>query len=122
MANVMAIQESDLGWEKLKHLPGFGGADIPGVYGKFFGGENEALWFYIIKHDPGAVVERHTHEGNVIHYILDGSWYLGKKKHVCKPGWFHYEKKGLSYGPIEAGEDGVTFLAIYDHAPDFIPR
>jgi hypothetical protein len=122
VANVLAKHEHKMDWQKLKDLTGFGGADIAGVYGKYFGDKEEGPWFYIIKHDPGALVEKHTHNGNVIHYILEGNWYMGKNRIECIPGWFHYEKKGLSYGPIQAGENGVTFLTIYDAAPDFIPK
>src|SRR6476646_11460730 len=93
---VFFAQEQDLEWLALRDLPGFDGTDIPGVHGKLFGDPETGPWFYLIRHDPGTVVERHTHEGNVIHYLLDGEWKLGSR--ITKPGWFHYEQQGIHYG------------------------
>lgn len=117
---VLFARAEELEWLPLKDVPGFEGADIPGVYGKFFGDPSSGPWFYLIRHDPGTVVERHTHHGNVIHYLLEGEWTLGNQK--AGPGWFHYEQKGLSYGPITSGDEGSVFLTIYDHQPGFIPK
>ena len=114
---VIFAQEQDLPWVRLAELPGFGGTDIPGVSGKLFGDPETGPWFYLIRHDPGTVVARHAHDGNVIHYLVGGEWKLGSR--TVKPGWFHYEKKDIFYGPIVSGESGSTFFAIYDHAPGF---
>jgi hypothetical protein len=115
---VLFAREPELPWLPIREVPGFDDADIPGVHGKFFGDPDSGPWFYLIRHDPGAVVERHTHEGNVIHYLLEGEWKLGNQK--AGPGWFHYEKKGLRYGPIVSGPEGSLFLTVYDHRPGFI--
>lgn len=117
---VLFAREQELEWTPLKDVPGFEGTDIPGVYGKFFGDPESGPWFYLIRHDPGTVVGRHTHHGNVIHYLLEGEWAFGSQK--VGPGWFHYEQKGISYGPITSGDEGSLFLAIYDHRPGFVPK
>src|SRR5271155_4541171 len=104
LKKVFFAEEQDLKWIPLRNLPGFDGVDIPGVEGKLFGAPDAGPWFYVIRHDPGTVVERHTHSGNVIHYLLEGEWKMGNR--TIAPGWFHYEKQGLYYGPISSGPEG----------------
>ena len=116
---VAFAEESKLSWQLLKDTPGFGGVDIPGIQCKFFGKEGVGPWFYLVKHEPGVVVERHSHEGDVFHYILEGEWSIGNKK--FGPGFMQYEEVGLNYGPLRTGAQGSLFLAIYDRAPNFLP-
>lgn len=118
MPSVMFAQEQDLPWLDLKDTPGFGGVDIPGVECKFFGKENRGPWFYLVRHEPGVVVQKHTHGGDVFHYILEGEWQMGNK--TLGPGYMQYERQGLYYGPITSGDEGSLFLAVYDHEPKFI--
>jgi hypothetical protein len=120
LPRVFFAEEDKLPWLALKDIPGFGGVDIPGVYGKFFGKEGRGPWFYLARHDPGTVVNRHTHRGDVFHYILEGEWEMGGR--TMGPGTMHFEQKGLYYGPIVSGPKGSTFLAVYDHEPMFIER
>lgn len=115
---VVFAEEGDLDWLPLKETPGFGGVDIPGVECKFFGKEDQGPWFYLVRHEPNTVVQRHTHEGDVFHYVLEGEWQIGNRK--FGPGFMQYEQKGLFYGPITSGPEGSLFLAIYDHWPSFI--
>ena len=119
-AKIAFALESELPWLALKDTPGFGGVDIPGVYCKYFGHGNEGPWFYLVRHEPGVVVERHGHDGDVFHYILEGEWRIGKSTKRFGPGFMQFEQKGLFYGPL-ISENGSLFLAIYDHAPNFIP-
>ncbi len=119
-AKVAFAMESELPWLALKDTPGFGGADIPGVYCKYFGRGDQGPWFYLVKHDAGVVVERHSHDGDVFHYILEGEWRIGTSSKRFGPGFMQFEQKGLNYGPL-LSERGSLFLAIYDHAPNFIP-
>jgi len=114
---LVAMHADEMAWTPLKDTPGFM-IDIPGVTTKYFGEGEKGPWFYLVKHEPGTVVARHGHNGNVIHYILSGTWKLGH--HEKGAGWFHYEQKGLRYGPLISGEQGSLFLAIYDARPDFI--
>ena len=116
---VAFAEEGKLAWQPLKDTPGFGGADIPGIQCKFFGKEGVGPWFDLVKHEPGVFVERHSHEGDVFHYILEGEWRIGSR--TFGPGFMQYEQVGLNYGPIESGSQGSLFLAIYDRAPNFIP-
>ena len=118
MPAVVFAQEQDLPWRPLKDTPGFAGVDIPGVECKFFGKEGRGPWFYLVRHEPGVVVGRHTHKGDVFHYLLEGEWKMGNR--TFGPGYMQYEQKGLFYGPIESGREGSLFLAVYDHEPAFI--
>ncbi|HEY4281236.1 MAG TPA: hypothetical protein VGM91_23695 [Conexibacter sp.] len=117
---VVFATENDLEWLALKDTPGFDGHDIPGVFCKFFGKEEKGPWFYLVRHEPGVVVPRHSHDGDVFHYILEGEWRIGKSTKVFGPGFMQYEQKGLYYGPLISGDEGSLFLAIYDNAPLFI--
>lgn len=118
MPSVVFAQEQDLPWLPLKDTPGFGGVDIPGVECKFFGKEGRGPWFYLVRHEPGVVVQKHTHGGDVFHYILEGEWHMGGRS--LGPGYMQYERQGLYYGPITSGDEGSLFLAVYDHEPQFI--
>jgi hypothetical protein len=120
LPKVFFAQEQDLPWIDLKDTPGFGGLDIPGITCKFFGKPDEGPWFYLVRHEPGVVVQRHTHNGDVFHYILEGEWQLGNRK--VGSGFMQFEQKGLFYGPITSGPEGSLFLAVYDHEPLFIER
>jgi hypothetical protein len=115
---VAFAKESDLQWTDIKDTPGFGGVDIPGIQLKFFGKPGVGPWFYLTRHEPGVRVERHRHEGDVFHYILEGEWQIGANRFA--PGFMQYEQKGLYYGPIVSGPQGSLFLAIYDGEPNFI--
>jgi hypothetical protein len=116
---VAFAEEHKLQWQPLKDTPGFGGVDIPGIECKFFGKEDVGPWFYLVRHEPGVRVVRHSHEGDVFHYILEGEWQIGQRK--FGPGFMQYEQVGLKYGPIVSGSQGSLFLAIYDRAPNFLP-
>lgn len=118
MPKVFFAKEQELEWVPLNETPGFGGVDIPGVYCKFFGEAGRGPWFYLVRHDPGTVVGRHTHRGDVFHYLLEGEWTMGG--HKLGPGAMQFEQQGLFYGPIISGDEGSLFLAIYDHEPAFI--
>ena len=118
LEGVLAREANQMPWTALKDTPGFGGVDIAGVSCKYFGEGDQGPWAYLVKHAPGTRVERHTHHGNVIHYLIEGDWLIGGQRKG--PGWFHYEQKGLRYGPIVSGDAGSVFLAIYDNAPDFV--
>lgn len=115
---VVFAKEEQLPWLLLKDTPGFDATDIPGIECKFFGKPDEGPWFYLVKHAPGVVVPRHSHTGDVFHYLLEGDWRIGN--HRFGPGFMQYEQQGLFYGPIISGDEGSLFLAIYDNKPSFI--
>jgi len=119
---VAFAQEQDLDWLALKDTPGFGGADLPGVECKFFGKPDRGPWFYIVRHEPGTHIPRHKHAGDVFHYIMDGEWRWGSRdsSRVFATGFMQFEQEGLYYGPFWSGDQGSTFLAVYDAEPLFI--
>ena len=117
---VVFATEDNLEWLLLRDTPGFDGVDIPGVECKFFGKEEVGPWFYLVRHEPGVVVPRHSHDGDVFHYILEGEWQIGKSTKRFGPGFMQYEQKGLFYGPLISGPEGSLFLAVYDNKPLFI--
>lgn len=118
MPSVVFAQEQDLPWLPLRETPGFDGMDIPGVECKFFGKPDVGPWFYLVKHEPDVEIARHTHKGDVFHYILEGEWKMGSR--VLPPGFMQFEQRGLYYGPFTSGPEGSLFLAIYDHEPAFV--
>lgn len=118
LPSVVFAQEQDLPWLPLNQTEGFGGLDIPGIDLKYFGKPGRGPWFYLVRHEPGVVVPKHTHAGDVFHYLLGGSWKMGGR--TLTEGYMQFEQKGLFYGPIESGPEGSLFLAVYDHEPQFI--
>ena len=119
-ARVAFAMEKDLPWLKLRDTPGFGGVDIPGIECKFFGKEGAGPWFYLVRHEPGVHIPRHSHTGDVYHYILEGEWIFGSSGRRYGPGFMQYEEQGLFYGPFDSGPEGSLFLAIYTGEPSFI--
>jgi hypothetical protein len=113
------VYAQQLPWQAVKDLPGFDGALVEGSFAKYFGIAEEGPWFYLFRHDPHTRVVRHTHQGGVFHYLIQGSWFV--EGQLLLPGWFHYERKGLYWGPVESGDEGSTFLVMYESRPSFIP-
>jgi len=72
-----------------------------------------------VKHDPGTVVVNHSHDGDVIHSIPEGTWQLGGQS--FGRGVFQYEQVGWEYDPIVSGPQGSVLLAISHRAPSFHP-
>ena len=104
-------------WLPMRDLPGFDGADHPGMSGKFFGDIDEGPWFYLIRHEPGTRIPRHTHSGSVTHYMLEGEWNIDGD--IVTPGHWHYELPGTYWGPVQSGSNGSLIIAVYDRYPTF---
>ena len=61
--------------------------------------------------EPGRKVEPHTHPCDYLEIILEGSQRVGKEWFY--PGHVRVVSAGTGYGPLEAGPDGVTFVAVF---------
>jgi hypothetical protein len=109
----------DLPWIPMRELPGFDGADYPGMEGKFFGDIDKGPWFYIVRHQPWTRIPRHSHAGSVTHYLLQGEWIVDGE--FVTAGHWHHEEPGTFWGPIQSQENGSTTIAIYDRYPTFVP-
>lgn len=122
MQDVWDVDANEISFEEARDLYGFDGADNPGSTGKYFGKpQGDGPWFYIIKHRPHTVIPRHTHEADVYHYLVAGSWTVGAERELKLPGFFHFEPKGVFWGPLVSGDEGSEFIAVYTDKPSFIP-
>ena len=63
------------------------------------------------RYDPGLVLERHSHTGDEVIYILEGDLLVGDVP--CRPGSTIILEKGTSFGPLIAGEQGTTILEVF---------
>lgn len=119
LEGVLAREVHKLEWLPIGDTAGHSGIDLPGVFCKYLGKNGKGPWVYMVRQEPGIRLGRHRHTGNVMHYLVEGSWLIGGLEKG--PGWFHYEQRGQDYGPIVSGEGGSVYLMIYDGSPDIIP-
>jgi hypothetical protein len=118
------IYEQEIPYAAISTVFGFEGAPVDGSFGKYLGvpDSDDGPWFYLIRHEPFARIPRHTHNGNVMHYLLEGFWRVGDDESELRfPGFFHFERTGEFWGPLRIGPEGSKMIAIYDRRPDFIP-
>ena len=117
---IVAAHFDELQFRPQAQLPGFKGAPLDaGVQAKYFGEGDRGPWFYIVKHAPGTRVPRHSHHGDVTHYMLEGEWIVDGQRLTA--GQYQFEEAGTWFGPIEAGPSGAMLIAFWDRYPSFIP-
>ena len=68
-------------------------------------------FFSHTRYDPGYVVERHTHAGDQLIYVLSGDLAIGGRE--CPPGTAVVLPAGAPIGPIAAGPRGAHILEIF---------
>ena len=59
-----------------------------------------------VHYEPGMVVRRHGHRSNHVVFVLGGSGWIGGAP--CSPGTHIHVPLGSAFGPIVAGEHGLT--------------
>ncbi len=77
---------------------------------------------FLVEQPPGSVVEAHFHEANQFQVVVAGSGRLGR--HALRPIAVHYSNAYSSYGPIEAGEEGLQYLTLrngHDRGARYLP-
>ena len=67
---------------------------------------------FITRWSPGRRVEIHTHRVNYCEVILEGSQRVGAT--TFRSGDVRMARAGQLYGPLVAGDEGCTFIAIFD--------
>lgn len=65
---------------------------------------------YLIEQGPKSVSSPHFHVQNQYQLVVAGSGTLGR--HPVKPISVHYAQRETGYGPINAGEEGVSYLTL----------
>jgi len=88
--------------------------EIPGRFGRLVDedGGPYAVW---VELNPRTVLEEHYHTENQWQIFIEGSCTMHGEE--LTPTTVHYADKGTPYGPIAAGDDGVTFLTLREKAP-----
>ncbi len=59
-----------------------------------------------VHYEPGMVVRRHGHRSNHVVFVLGGDGWIGGAP--CSPGTHIHVPLGSAFGPIVAGENGLT--------------
>jgi myo-inositol-hexaphosphate 3-phosphohydrolase len=65
---------------------------------------------YLVEQLPNDVVRAHFHTVNQFQLIVDGDGKFGKD--LIRPLSIHYDEKYKPYGPIVAGEKGISYFTI----------
>ena len=72
---------------------------------------------------PGQTLEPHFHVANQFQLFIDGSGAFGRKDII--PFSVHYANAYTPYGPIAAGENGLSYITIrngWDGGPKYLPK
>lgn len=76
----------------------------------------------LIEKPPGSVVPPHFHCVNQFQVVVGGSGALGR--HAIRPGSVHYSGAYTGYGPIVAGESGLSYFTLraqFDFGAHYLP-
>ena len=113
MGRIVFVQEKDLEWQwsRKANWPGAATEGEPRVRYKVLntqetGGPNSQLAEY----EPGHVEAPHSHPHDELLYILSGHGSLAERR--LEPGVLLFIERDTVYGPLTAGEQGLTFLRV----------
>jgi rubredoxin len=92
---------------------------------EFFGvpEERNGPQAFLIDTEPGKLLRPHFHTADQFQIVVAGSGTLGR--HAVKVGAIHYAQAYTPYGPIVAGEKGLSYLTLrnsYDPGASFVPE
>jgi len=77
---------------------------------------------FLVEQDPNTVIEPHFHMENEFQVVVAGSGSLGR--HAVEPVSVHYAGAHTGYGPISAGNDGLSYFTLrarMDPGAQFLP-
>ena len=101
-----------------------GAAPLRGMYVDGNEVNNNALpQGFLVQQPPGSVTPPHFHEVNQFQVFVGGSGSLGKR--AAGPLTVQYAGDHTPYGPIAAGDDGVTYFtlrAAWDPGAKYMPQ
>lgn len=73
----------------------------------------------IVKLEPRQELEAHFHTQNQWQIIVEGDGRIGDE--AVQAVAVHYTEKNTPYGPIVAGDDGLTFLTLREKPTGYHP-
>lgn len=74
---------------------------------------------HLVRIKPGTVLEPHYHTENQWQIILEGSCTIEGEE--VEPIGVHFTEARTTYGPIVAGEDGLTFMTLREKPAGYHP-
>jgi hypothetical protein len=77
---------------------------------------------FLVEQPPGSVVQGHYHQADQFQVVVAGGGKLGK--HGVAPITVHYTNAHTPYGPIAAGEEGLSYFTLrngYDPGAQYMP-
>lgn len=92
--------------------------DAEGRTVKFMGDE-EGPNARVVELEPNAVIQAHYHTQNQWQIVVEGNGRIGDEE--IEPYGVHFTEENTTYGPIVAGEDGLTFLTLREEPAGYHP-
>ena len=86
-------------------------------------GDSPAPQAFLIQQDPDTVIRSHFHAQDQFQVVAEGGGTLGR--HAVSPIHVHYASRHTGYGPITAGNQGLsyfTFRAVTTPYAYFLPE
>ena len=86
-------------------------------------GDSPAPQAFLIQQDPDTVIRSHFHAQDQFQVVAEGGGTLGR--HAVAPIHVHYASRHTGYGPITAGNQGLsyfTFRAVTTPYAYFLPE
>lgn len=77
---------------------------------------------FLVEQPPGSITLPHFHETNQFQVFVDGTGSMGK--HAAEPLTVQYANGHTPYGPIVAGDEGVTYFTLrqrWDPGAKYMP-
>jgi hypothetical protein len=111
--SVQYIDTGAMGWSEVTtDWPGKVRAGEPDVRFKPFEIGSQAVpRGQLVEYEPGHIENPHSHAENEILFIIRGDATIGGQR--VSPGTLVYIDGGTTYGPIESGIDGTSFLRLH---------
>ncbi|MGZ4103916.1 MAG: cupin domain-containing protein [Actinomycetota bacterium] len=107
--NIDRLAVSEMPWEPYRDRRGH---EQLGVHHKLLWDEKGKGYAGLLKFDPAAELERHTHRFSE-HYVwvVEGGCVIGE--HFLQAGSFSHVPAGVEHGVDRAGPEGCTLFYLY---------
>jgi hypothetical protein len=102
-----------IAWSQVQHQRFATGGAEGGVWQTFFlrpPPHSRDPQAFLVEYRPGRILAPHFHDVDEFQLFLAGSGSMGR--HVVEPVTLHFARAFTAYGPITAGDGGLSFLTL----------
>jgi hypothetical protein len=104
------LDDPDMSWQQVRRQRNADGSEAS-VWEKWFAFSPEPQYLSLYaKYDPGMIVRRHGHFSPHVVFVIDGGAWFGDR--WCPAGTHIELPFGAAFGPVKAGDEGVTFFEV----------